>query len=146
MSLFRKYVQAPYGTFSGRWPNDAASRLHEHRLSADLARHVGGAVEVVLLCGRADVATNSDIFEVEPIDNWRHGLQQVLAYSAETGLRPNLALFGERGDASDIYLKLRDRTHSRVTLWLHDRYQWGRITNRRAASRRVRAERSEATS
>jgi hypothetical protein len=132
-------INAPNGTYRGRFPElFCRRRLIEHRLSTELANDVLGVVELRLRCGRADVANATDVFEVEPINAWTHGLQQVFAYAYETGLHPNLALFGEGGNgALNVYLILRQLS-PRVSLWLHTGWEWRRITNREDAQRRMR--------
>lgn len=119
--------------FQGRRPQDVEGHKGEGPYIAALAYVVGGIVEVRLPAGRADVATNTDVFEVEPVSSWRHGAQQAFAYAGMTGLRPALALFGP-ADYLPIYLKIRDRMPG-LTLW---RWcgSWDRVTSRREATRR----------
>lgn len=120
-------VVAPNGTFYGRYPQDGP-KTTEGALSRKLAAKVGGSVEVVLkFCGRADVANNDRIWEVEPIQSWRKGLRQVLAYSVETGLKPCLAIYvAGVNDASvkSIHAKLRDEFNSQVELWVYNGRGW----------------------
>jgi hypothetical protein len=107
-------------------------KLLEHVLSDELARQVDGLVEVVLPYGRADVATTKRIFEVEPLKNWRAGVRQVLAYAAQSELRPALALFGSKAHHTEVlklYMKLRDGT-PQVELWWRDGRYWRWISNR----------------
>jgi hypothetical protein len=96
-----------------------------------LVETLNGVAEVVLPAGRADVATDIDVFEVEPVKRWRHGVRQAFAYAGMSGLRPNLALFG-KADYLDIYLKIRD-TMPGMVLWVWHANGWVRITNRRLA-------------
>lgn len=128
-------ITAPRGTYRGRW-NPPGGPGAEPRLIKELADQVRGIWEVKLICGRADVATDTDVFEVEPLETWRQGLQQVLAYAQETGLHPNLALFGSARGVLDIYLTLRDRMSGSVQLWVHEGV-WQSVTNRHIASRRI---------
>lgn len=106
----------------------------------ELATRVRGWIEVPVPFGRADVATATDVFEVEPISRWQTGVRQVLAYAAATGLRANVALFGPtpRDQQLKIYLRLRDRCGmTPVRLWLHCQVRgWQLITNRQDAQRR----------
>ena len=129
----RRYVSAPNGRqYSGRWPQ-AMPSTGEGPYIAALARMIDGACEVVLPCGRADVATNTDIYEVEPARSWRTGVRQAFAYAGQTGLSPGLALFGE-ADYLKLYLFLRDLLPE-ITLWVWDGGGgWERITSRRTAS------------
>ncbi len=71
----------------------ATETVEEYRVRDDLARQLGGLTEVNLPLGFADVATSRAVFEVEPRHSWREGARQVLAYSAQCGLPPALALF-----------------------------------------------------
>lgn len=88
--------------------------------------------------GRADVLTASVVFEVEPAPNWRHGIRKALAYSAQTGLPPVIALFGAiHHDALlKMYLRLRgDRYHDNaraIILWWWNGYSWQHIASRKA--------------
>ena len=121
----------------GRWPGNLPAVGDEAIVRDELARKIGGLIEVQVPFGRADIATETDIFEVEPFSSWTHGVRQVLAYSAQTGLRANIALFGpcsiDRQLA--IYMRTRDMPgRTPLTLWFHcaDR-GWDRITSRRTA-------------
>lgn len=92
--------------------------------------------------GRADVATATDVFEVEPYKRWRDGIRQAFAYGAMTGLTPNLALYGLplsefAADALrlDLYLRIRDNAPA-VALWFHGETQgWYKVTSRQTAMR-----------
>lgn len=127
-------IQTPDGRrFRGLRACDVADRPGEGPYIAALAEQVGGIAEVILPAGRADVATNTDVYEVEPVGSWRHGAQQAFAYAGMTGLRPALALFGE-ADYLSIYIKIRDRMPG-LTLWRW-RDRWDRVTSRTEATRR----------
>lgn len=120
-------------SYSGRWPQDMANKGEGPYIAA-LAHKLGGSCEVVVPFGRADVATPTHIFEVEPARSWRIGVRQVLAYSAQTGMKPALALFGD-ADYLRIYLYLRDRVHAAdIELWRWNHGHWGRCSSRSAAS------------
>lgn len=130
----RKFITAPDGRhYSGRWPQQMPC-AGEGPYTAAMARRVNGACEVVIPLGRIDVATNEVAIEVEPVGSWRHGARQVLAYAAQTGQQPALALFG-KADYLPIYLFLRDRFPA-FTLWIW-RGAWVRTTNRREAALRT---------
>src|SRR5487761_1268337 len=91
----RASVTLPDGRSIAGWqPGTAGGQLEEHRLRDKLAAQLHGITEAVLPYGRADVLTASAVFEVEPVKNWRHGVRQALAYSAQTNLPPAVALFG----------------------------------------------------
>jgi hypothetical protein len=103
---------------------------------AALAQHVRGLAEVALPVGRADVATATDVFEVEPFTRWRYGARQALAYAGMSGLRANLALFGA-ADYVPLYLRVRDNLPT-LTLWVwHPELRWRKVTNRQEAARLV---------
>ena len=87
----RNYLRATISLPDGRqingWPpGSAGGQLLEHRLRDELATQLGGITEAQLPYGRADVLTKDTVFEVEPAENWRHGVRQVLAYAAQVGL------------------------------------------------------------
>lgn len=128
----RNQITSPDGrSFSGRWAQDMPP-TGEGPYIAALARTVGGACEVVLPVGRADVATNETVFEVEPASQWRIGARQALSYAGQSGLAPALALFGP-ADYLPIYLFIRNRLPG-MTLWIF-RNQWQRTTSRADAKR-----------
>ncbi len=137
-STARRYlrgsVQLPDGrhVFGSR-PGMAGGALEEHRLRDRLAAQLGGITEAVLPFGRADVMTGSLVFEVESRGTWRTGVRQALAYSAQCGLPPALALFGaiRRDDLLKLYMKLRDGRPP-VALWWWTGYGWDHISSRRA--------------
>ncbi len=126
----RKFVTGPDGRrWYGRWPQSMPDR-GEGPFIAALAKLLDGACEVVLPVGRADAATNTTVFEVEPARSWRTGVRQVLGYAGQTGLQPALALFGP-ADYLKVFLFLRDRV-PHVQLWVH-RNGWERVTSRATA-------------
>jgi hypothetical protein len=140
----KRWVTLPDGRkLYGRVPGASSVVILEHRLRDDLARHVRGVTEAVLPYGRADVMTEQSVFEVEPAGSWRAGVRQVLAYAAQTGLPPSLALFGEahRDLVLKIYLRLRDGSPA-IVLWWHNGWSWERITSR-AACRNMKDPQSE---
>lgn len=124
-------ITAPDGrTYRGIWPQSVRTP-HEGPYIVSLARQVAGVPEVTLSCGRADVATSTDVYEVEPVGSWRTGARQAFAYAAMSGLAPNLALFGA-ADYLPLYLRIRDRMPT-LTLWRWNAGRWWRVTNRRVA-------------
>lgn len=130
---YRKaWVTLPSGRrVAGRRPGGSGVQHQEHVLRDQLARHVSGVTEASLGYGRADVLTESMVFEVEPLRSWRKGVRQVLAYSAQAGLPPALALFGEchRSEVLRVYLTLRDGTPP-VALWWYAGRGWRHIRSR----------------
>jgi len=130
------FVTAPDGRqFRGRRPGELGVHGEAPYIAA-LAEQVGGIAEVVLPAGRADVATNTHVYEVEPARSWRRGAQQAYAYGAMSGLAPVLALFGE-ADYLDIYVKVRDRMPG-LALWRWNGGRWeGPVSNRKDAARRL---------
>jgi hypothetical protein len=76
-SYHRETVILPDGRRITGWPPGAAGgQLLEHRLRDNLATQLGGITEAQLPYGRADVLTKDTVFEVEPAENWRHGVRQ----------------------------------------------------------------------
>jgi hypothetical protein len=83
--------------------------VEEYRVRDDLARQLGGLTEAALPLGFADVLTSTAVFEVEPRHSWREGARQALAYSAQCGLPPALALFRAipREEMLTVFTELR---------------------------------------
>jgi hypothetical protein len=136
LARYNPTITTPDGrTFRGRRPS-SLGMYGEAPYIAALAGTVGGVAEVVLPAGRADVATGTDVYEVEPVRSWRHGAQQAFAYAGMTGLRPALALFGV-ADYLQIYLRVRDRMPG-LSLWVW-RGHWYPVSSRREAARKVSA-------
>src|SRR5262245_44986061 len=137
----RYWLQAPHGRYWGRRPTEEWIEHDRHdELRNQLAVRVRGLTEVGLVCGRADVAGThrwyTGIYEVEPYETWRRGLQQILAYAYETGLRPHLALYGSSHGYESVYRKLEDQLGGRVWLWVY-RHRWETVGNRAAARKIV---------
>src|SRR6266702_2663174 len=120
------------GSLVGSYPGQRSCRLPEHRLRDDLARSISGITEAVLPYGRADVATETHVFEVERAEAWRDAVRQVLAYSAQCGLVPAIALFG--ATPHDVvlgrFLRLRDGRPP-IALWWHNGWSWEFVRSRR---------------
>lgn len=116
----------------GRFPPAKHRTLFEHALSDDLAHDLQALIEVRLPFGRADIATESLVFETEALATWRHGVRQVLAYHAQTGLAPCLALFGEahRVEVLKMFLRLQSATPS-IQLWWRSRHVWCHLQTKR---------------
>lgn len=136
-NYMRESVTLPDGRKIIGWPPGTAAIVHEeHRLRDVLAAQLGGITEAVLPFGRADVLTANAVFEVEPYKTWRNGVRQALAYSAQIGLPPAVALFGNvtRPGMLAVLEKLqggRHRTGSApVSLWWWSGSQWARISGR----------------
>ena len=133
----RRAVTLPDGRQVTGWPAGmACGQLLEHRLRDKLAAQLGGITEANLPYGRPDVLTATAVFEVEPAKNWRHGVSQVLSYSAQTGLPPAIALFGAiHHDALlKLYLKIRDgmgyANYGTIALWWWAGVVWTPISSR----------------
>lgn len=140
--MIRPTITAPDGrTYRGIWPQSLGT-TGEAPYIVSLARHVHGVPEVTLPCGRADVATDTDVFEVEPTRSWTAGARQAFSYAGMTGLAPNLALFGP-ADYLRIYLRIRDRMPGLI-LWRWGDGIWERVSSRRIAGRRSTATAAEA--
>jgi hypothetical protein len=128
------WIKLPDGRqIRGHIPGQAGQQFRENILRDELARRVQGITEAVLPYGRADVMSQTTVFEVEPAANFRFGIRQVLAYSAQCGLPPALALFGDAHHTAvlKMYLKLRDG-HPPIELWWHSDSTWWPVTSRRA--------------
>ena len=135
----RRPITLPDGRIIfGKIPGHSGGRLVEHQLRDELARQLRGVTEAVLPYGRADVMTTDRVFEVEPASQWRHGVRQALAYYAQCGLLPAVALFGEAHSTQvlRIYLKLRDGAPA-IELWWYAPGRWDRISSRAACRNQV---------
>lgn len=67
----------------------------EKQVADELAHKLNGKREVLIECGRMDIATNDEVIEVKIAHNWKHALGQVLAYASETNLKPRIHLIGD---------------------------------------------------
>lgn len=126
----KRWITVPDGRrFAGRIPGRSAVTLTEHRLRDELAEKLGGATEVSLPYGRADVMTETAVFEVEPFHSWKKGMHQALAYSAQTGLPPALALFGnaKEEDVLRVFNKIWSG-RPRAALWWYTGHSWAEIS------------------
>jgi hypothetical protein len=134
----RQAITLPDGRQITGWPpGTAGGRLEEHRLRDKLAAQLRGITEACLPYGRADVLTATAVYEVETARKWRGGVRQVLAYAAQTGLPPALALFGtiHRDDLLELYIKLRGEMWWRsgavpIALWWWNGAVWEHISSR----------------
>lgn len=76
-----------------------------------LAKKLNGRTEVVVPCGRIDVMTTNEVFELDFVEKWHEGLGQAIHYADATGMRGGLALIfcPKRKDGSiKKYLRLFD--------------------------------------
>jgi hypothetical protein len=133
----RRSITLPDGRQITGWPpGTAGGQLEEHRLRDKLAAQLHGITEACLPYGRADVLIATAVFEVERAKKWRNGVRQVLAYSAQTGLPPAIALFGviHHDDLLALYLKTRRRAYASaagtVALWWWNGGTWEHISSR----------------
>jgi len=67
--------------------------LIECKISDKLSNYINGSREIKCQCGVIDIKTDEYVIEVKCFKNWKHGLGQVIAYAAVTGLKPWLHLF-----------------------------------------------------
>lgn len=120
-------------------PRRVASHVAEHNRHRDsLALQLGGKREKRTPYGRADVATETTVFEVEPRSTWQTGVQQALAYSAGLGLRPALAVYGviHRLELLDLYMYISAttlpalRSATSLELWWWTGAHWQHISAR----------------
>lgn len=63
-----------------------------------LAKQVGGRIEVTLPFGRADVMTDTMVWEVEPATRYPAGVRQALHYGAMTGLPAAIPEWFRKGE------------------------------------------------
>jgi hypothetical protein len=125
--------------------------VQEYRLRDDLARQLGGLTEVRMPLGFADVATDRAVFEVEPHHSWQMGARQVLAYAAQCGLPPALALFRAIPEAKmlGIFNRLRAiNLHGLcrskfIDLWWWNGKGWEQITSPASCANMPRGARFE---
>jgi hypothetical protein len=92
-----------------------------------LAKQVDGQVEVRLPFGRADVLTDTTVYEVEPTRRWRLGAAQALQYAAQIPQRGALALYGNPEALADAYSELEALPPPRIELWWLDGERFVRV-------------------
>jgi N6-adenosine-specific RNA methylase IME4 len=81
------------------------------------AAELGGLTEQHSTAGRIDILTNTHAIEVEPVENWKHGLGQAVAYARATRMKAGLALYGIEPTQS-LYDAIVGTTNDLdVTLW-----------------------------
>lgn len=86
-----------------------------------LAKQVGGRTEVRLPFGRADVMTDTTVWEVEPASHYPAGVRQALQYAIQSGLRGALAAYGQPAKAEKVFAHLAKLPGPGVDLWwFHD--------------------------
>lgn len=94
----------------------------EHYFRDLLAGQVGGRIEVTLPFGRADVMTDTMVWEVEPASRYPAGVRQALQYGVQAGLPAAIATYGPRELAVKVYKHLAKLPAPGVELWwLHER-------------------------
>lgn len=94
----------------------------EHYFRDLLARQVGGRTEVTLPFGRADVMTDTMVWEVEPASRYPAGVRQALQYASQTGLTAALATYGPGTLVTKVFDHLAKLPAPGVELWwLHER-------------------------
>ena len=86
-----------------------------------LAEQVGGRIEVTLPFGRADVMTDTMVWEVEPATRYPAGVRQALHYGAQTGLPAAIATYGPAKLVTKVFSHLAKLPAPGVELWwLHE--------------------------
>lgn len=94
----------------------------EHYYRDLLAKQVGGRTEVTLPFGRADVMTDTMVWEVEPASRYPAGVRQALQYASQTGLTAALATYGPGALVTKVFDHLAKLPAPGVELWwLYDR-------------------------
>lgn len=89
----------------------------EHYFRDLLARQVGGRTEVTLPFGRADVMTDTMVWEVEPASRYPAGVRQALQYASQTGLAGAIATYGPGVLATKVFAHLAKLPSPGVELW-----------------------------
>ena len=69
--------------------------MHD-RVKMRLALQLGAKTEVLCRVGRVDVMTNTEAIEVKPVNRWKNGLGQAIAYGSATNKLPRLHLYGKQ--------------------------------------------------
>jgi hypothetical protein len=82
-----------------------------------LARQVGGRIEVTLPFGRADVMTDTMVWEVEPAARWRDGVAQALQYAVQVPQRGAVALYGNGVQVAKVRAELASLPAPGLELW-----------------------------
>jgi len=82
-----------------------------------LAEQVGGRTEVTLPFGRADVMTDTMVWEVEPATRYPAGVRQALHYGAQTGLPAAIATYGPAKLVTKVFAHLAKLPAPGVELW-----------------------------
>lgn len=89
----------------------------EHHYRDLLAKQVGGRTEVTLPFGRADVMTDTMVWEVEPAARYPEGVRQAIQYAVQTGLPAALAAYGPTGLVTKVFDHLAKLPAPGVELW-----------------------------
>lgn len=82
-----------------------------------LAAQVGGRPEAVLPFGRADVLTDTTVYEVEPAKRWREGVAQALQYAAQVPQRGAVAFYGDGVPRAKVQVELAKLPAPGLELW-----------------------------
>lgn len=94
------------------------ARLPESHYRDLLASQTGGTTEARLPFGRADVLTDTTIWEVEPVSTWRAGVKQALQYAAQVPQQGALALYGDHRKLPLIWRDLQELPEPLELWWL----------------------------
>lgn len=132
-------INSPSGILHGTLPI-GNYRQGERNIAAGLARAVGGLVEVQIRGRRqrADVGTDTTIWEVKQAAKWAQGWRQLRDYAEATGLKPALALYGKGSRMNALEYLYPLIGEPLATVWLlyaddrsrpHQPYGWVEIGN-----------------
>lgn len=105
----------------------------EHYFRDLLAAQVGGRAEVTLPFGRADVLTDTTVYEVEPAQRWREGVAQALQYAAQVPQQGAVALYGDETPRAKVRTALAALPPPGLELWWLSGEQFIRIDEDRGA-------------
>jgi hypothetical protein len=98
-------------------PRSARTTLPESHYRDMLARQVRGRTEVTLPFGRADVVTDTTVYEVEPAARWTAGIAQALQYAAQVPQRGAIALYGDEVPLAKVRARLASLPAPGLELW-----------------------------
>ena len=68
---------------------------NEKYYQTEWAKEFNGMIEVKCASGRVDIMTDTYVYEVKAIHNWKSAVGQILAYSKELNRYPSICLYGE---------------------------------------------------
>jgi hypothetical protein len=101
----------------GQMPGVTRTALPESHYRDMLARQVRGRTEVTLPFGRADVMTDTTVYEVEPVTRWKEGVAQALQYAAQVPQGGAIALYGHGVPLARVHARLATLPAPGLELW-----------------------------